>query len=156
MALPPFSRDFTGPVEQAWRRGDRPADDNRLSPNPNPVDPKKFVSAFVNQRFQEKGFWDQAFAQNTADASQQKIDDSAVEDPYTFTTKDNTFQDKENNKLVFDFMTKYKDGISRTLINDPVTPESLIAAVSEPAAARLNTKDPNTASKFPSQGVQVG
>lgn len=155
--LPPFSKRYDNPAERAFRAGDRPGDTNQLGPNPTPVtDPKDFANAFVQQRFNpdKKTFWSNSiFSSDTAEQSQQKIDVAAGSDF-------GNFKDPRDTQFVNDFLMKYSGpggAIERGLVEPDraITKESLARLVSQPGTAGASQRDPNTASKFPSQGVAI-
>ena len=149
-----FSKDYTSPADQAWRTGEGP-DKGTLGPNrKSDTDPNSFKDAFVSKLRDNPGYKNfyngSVFSADTAAVSQQKIDDESK-------TSDSTFKNPGDKSLADDFRTKYVEGVSRGLIQeeDAVTPDNLKAFTSEPAAARINEKDPNTVNKFPSQGVSI-
>ena len=156
MVLQPFSKDYSAPADQAWRRGDR-VDVGTLGPNPRASqDPQAFKNAFVNRiRFNpdSKSFYSSnVFAQETAARSQGKIDAAA-------STDQPNFINPGDNQLAQDFVSKYSQAVSRGLIEEDraVTKDGLAKLVSEPATAGSSERDPNTANKFPGEGgTQVG
>ena len=149
-----FSQDYSGPVKQAWLTGKGP-DEGTLGPNreadTDPVSIKNtFLAKFLdNPRY--KNFYNgSVYSSDAAATAQQQIKDQS-----TRTTS--TFKNPEDRNLADDFRTKYVEGVSRGLIQeeDAVTPDNLKTFTSEPAAARISEKDPNTVNKFPSQGVSI-
>ena len=149
-----FSKDYTSPVDKAWRTGESP-DRGTLGPNRKAdADPNSFKDTFVSKLQDNPGYKnfynESVFSADTADASQQKIDEQSK-------TTDSTFKNPSDTRLANDFLTKYSEGVNRGLIQeeDAVTPGNLNAFTSEPAAARISEKDPNTVNKFPSQGVSI-
>ena len=149
-----FSKDYTSPADQAWRTGKGP-DQGTLGPNRQAdTDPTSFKDSFVSKLRDNPGYKNfyngSVFSADTAAASQQKIDEQS-------NTADSTFKNPGDTSIANDFLTKYSEGVNRGLIQeeDAVTPDNLKAFTSEPAAARINEKDPNTVNKFPSQGVSI-
>lgn len=150
----PFSKDYTSPADQAWRTGEGP-DQGTLGPyRSSDQDPTSFRNSFVTKLRNNpdyKNFYNgSVYSADTAAASQEKINNAAK-------SSTATFKDLGNNNIANDFLTKYTEGIDRGLIEEDraVKPENLAELTSEPAAARISAKDPNTANKFPSQGVSV-
>jgi len=154
MAAPKSFTRNNGPDDRAFLEGRGPADRSQIGPFPSAItDPKDFKNAFISQRFnpEKSTFWQQAFSQETADLSQQKINEAAQSDAPNFPESLNT--------LSRDFLSKYSgpDGaIQRGLIEPDraISKYSVVAFAQEPAASRINTKDPNTAgdSKFAGAG----
>ena len=150
----PFSKDYTSPADQAWRTGESP-DQGTLGPyRKSDQDPNSFRNSFVTKLRHNpdyKTFYSgNIYSADTAEASQQKINTAAQ-------TAEATFKDPGNNTLANDFLAKYSQGIDRGLIEEDraIKPENLDNLTTEPAAARISSKDPNTVNKFPSQGVSV-
>ena len=149
-----FNKDYTSPAEQAWRTGKGP-DRGTLGPNRKAdADPTSFKDSFVaklqdNPRY--RNFYNgSVYSSDAAATSQQQIEDQS-----TRTTS--TFKNPQDKSLADDFRIKYVEGVSRGLVEEDraVRPENLVNFVSEPAAARISDKDPNTVNKFPSQGISV-
>ena len=143
--------------DEAFRGGERPGDKNRLGPNPDFItDPKDFASSFVNQKFNPKGkgFWNQVFSAETAGLSQDKINAAA-------STDESNFKTDVDNQYARDFLTKYSGpggAIERGLVESDraVTKEGLARLTTQSAVDGSSFSDPNTANRFPSQGVSVG
>ena len=149
-----FSKDYTSPADQAWRTGKGP-DRGTLGPNRrSDTDPTSFKDSFVAKLQDNPGYKNfyngSVYSSDAAAESQQQIKDQSKR-------TDSTFRNPEDKNLADDFLTKYSEGVSRGLVQeeDAVTSENLARFVSEPAAARISDKDPNTVNKFPSQGVSV-
>lgn len=147
-----FSKNSTSPSEQAWRTG-KPPDNQTLGPNKN-LGPDSFRNKFV-ARVRENpdfdGFYQQVFGAETAQRSQDKLNNASV-------TNEALFIDERNNALANDFLGKYYKGVSRGLIEEDraVFPENLSRLVTENAIAGSNLKDPNTTNQFPGAGgVQI-
>ena len=149
-----FSQDYSGPVNQAWLTGKGP-DEGTLGPNreadtdPNSIK-NNFLAKFLDNAKYKDFYNGSVYSSDAASKSQQQIKDQSKR-----TTS--TFKDSGDKSLADDFRTKYVEGVSRGLIQeeDAVTPDNLKAFTSEPAAARISDKDPNTVNKFPSQGISV-
>lgn len=154
MVLPAFSKDYSSPADQAWRTGEGPYQ-GTLGPNRSAdTDPTAFTNRFVTELRSNpdyKNFYSKnIFSSDTAKASQDKINTSSTEDSATFKNPlDNTFAN--------DFLSKYSEGVARGLIEEDraVRPDNLARLTTEPATAASSAKDPNTANKFPSQGVAI-
>ena len=154
MALPPFSRRFDDPADRAFRAGARPGDRNQLGPFPSAIqDPRDFANAFINKKNNPVGdaFWQQVFSQETADQSTEKIKQAALVDEPRFP--------EPLNNLAKDFLVKYSGpggAVERGLIEQDryIAGDMLAKYAQEPAASRMNTKDPNTAStsQYPGAG----
>ena len=149
-----FSKDYTSPADQAWRTGKGP-DRGTLGPNRQAdTDPTSFKDSFVSKLRDNPGYKnfynESVYSSDAAATAQQQIKDQS-----TRTTS--TFKNPEDRSLADDFRIKYVEGVSRGLIQeeDAVTPGNLNVFTSEPAAARISEKDPNTVNKFPSQGVSI-
>ena len=149
-----FSKDYTSPADQAWRTGKGP-DRGTLGPNrKSDTDSNSFKDAFVSKLRDNPGYKnfynESVFSDDTAELSQQKINDKSK-------TPDALFKDPNDTDLANAFLTRYSEGVSRGLIQeeDAVKPENLAKFTNEPAAARISDKDPNTVNKFPSQGISV-
>ena len=149
-----FSKDYTSPADQAWRTGKGP-DRGTLGPNREAdTDSTSFKDNYVAKLQDNPGYKNfyngSVYSSDAASKSQQQIKDQSKR-----TTS--TFKDSGDKSLADAFRTKYVEGVSRKLIQeeDAVTPGNLKAFTSEPAAARISEKDPNTVNKFPSQGVSI-
>lgn len=158
MVSNPYTKDYSNPEDQAFRAGIRPGENARLGPNQGAItDPKDFASKFVNLRFNpdaRANLWNtNVFGADTASASQGKIDTAA-------TTDSPSFSNPEDNKLASAFLQKYSGpsgAIERGLIESDraITKEVLARLTTQPATFGSSQRDPNTVSKFPSQGVSV-
>jgi len=154
MALPPFSRRFDDPADRAFRSGARPGDRNQLGPFPSAIqDPRDFANAFINKKNNPIGdsFWQQVFSQETADQSTEKIKQASLVDEPRFP--------EPLNALAKDFLTKYRGpggAVERGLVEQDryIAGDMLAKFAQEPAASRMNTKEPNTAStsQYPGAG----
>jgi len=157
MPAGPFSRSYDSPADKRFREGARPGDFNQLGVNKEPIfDPKQLVSKFVNLKdnpraadFASQG----SFSFDTAVQSQQKIDDLSM-------TDFSSFKDPRDNETARRFLMAYSGpggAIERGLIEPEraITKEGLARLTSQPATFGSNQSDPNTASKFPNQGVSV-
>ena len=151
MAAPIFSKRFDDPADKAWRAGERPAEFNRLGADPGPISsPKDFANAFVrlqNNPDRDRFYSDSQFPYDLAQQSQQKIDAAA-------STDEPMFQDPATNQRASNFLANYRNSVM-------IEPDRKISSVglgplaTQPATAGSNEKDPNTASKFPNQGVSI-
>lgn len=151
MALPPFIKRRDSPADKAFVAGDRPADKSQLGPFPSAVtDPRDFKNEFIGQRFNpgKKEFWQQVFSQETADASQEKLN-------LAYQTNEPNFPEPMN-QLARDFLAKYSGpggAIDRGLVplERAVLSQSLAVFAQEPAGSSINTYSPETAgtSQFP-------
>jgi hypothetical protein len=152
MAEPIFRTRYDNAAEKAWREGRGPAEFNQLGPNPEgPFDPRSLKSKFVSQRDNPdpRAFASFRFDDETADRSSEKYATMRMTDYPFFTRKDGSSDDIANNTAI-SFLEKY----SRSpFVEDKISSQSIIA--SEEATAGSNERSPNTAGKFPSQGVGV-
>jgi hypothetical protein len=149
-----FSQDYSGPVKQAWLTGKGP-DEGTLGPNrKTDTDSGSFKNSFVSKLRDNPGYKNfyngSVFSDDTAELSQQKINDKSK-------TPDALFKNPNDTDRANAFLTRYSEGVSRGLIEeeDAVTPDNLARLTGEPAAAGASEKDPNTVNKFPSQGVSI-
>lgn len=148
--IQPFSKDYTSPFDQAYRRGASP-DAKTLGPNAA----ADFKNSFANKLKDNpdyKGFYNEGFFSDTAKQSQAKIDNSAQ-------TDQPNFADPSDNSLAKGFLDLYRQGVERGLISeeDRVGPDKLSYISSQPATAGSSERSPQTASKFPGDsGTQVG
>jgi hypothetical protein len=152
--LPPFSKRRDGPADKAFVEGRRPADRSQLGPYPSAIDdPRDFKNEFISQRFNpgEREFWQQVFAQETANQSQEKLNQSSLTDEPNFPGP--------MNDLARDFLMKYSGpggAVDRGLIEPDryISRDTVAPLTREPVAIRINTKDPNTAgsSRFAGSG----
>lgn len=143
-----------GPEDTAFVGGRGPADRSQIGPYPSAItDPRDFKNSFINQKFNPSGatFWQQAFSQDTAKLSQEKINHASQ-------TDEPNFPDPLN-QLSKDFLAKYSGpggAVDRGLVEPDraVSRQALARFAQEPAASRMNTKDQNTASdsKFAGAG----
>ena len=149
-----FSKDYTSPSDQAWRTGESPYQGTLGPYRRADQEPDSFKNKFVSELRANpdyKNFYEQSnFQADTAALSQQKINNQS-QTPYA------TFLDPGDSQLANDFLTKYTEGINRGLIEEDraIKPDNLARLASEPAAAGISAKDPNTVNKFPSQGVSI-
>lgn len=150
--LPPFSKSKSSPQDQTWREGKSPYS-GTLGPNRTASD---FTDAFVAKLRDNpdyEGFYGGSnFNQETAQLSQQKIDQAAA-------SREPAFDNPADNPFAKDFLAKYSEGVARGLISeeDRVGEDKLSILASQPATAGSSEKNPNTANQFPGQGgIQVG
>lgn len=150
-----FSKDYTSPADQAWRTGSSPYQGTLGPYRSAESNPNAFKNSFVADLRKDnpdyKNFYSgNVYSAETAAQSQQKINTAAETDT-------STFKDPGDKTIADDFLKKYSEGVSRNLIEEDraVKPENLKELTSEPAAAMISSKDPNTVNKFPSQGVGV-
>jgi hypothetical protein len=151
----PFAKDYSSPSEQALRDGDTPWA-GILGPNPN-LSPgqsagNRFLQAYVKSAGPDKNVPSGATFSSEAAAQAENTLRGQVQASGT------NFADPLHKKLGDDFMQKYLNGVDRGLIERDkfIAADRLIPLVTEPAAAAISEKDPNTVGKFPNQGVQVG
>ena len=152
MAAPIFRTRYDNAAEKAWREGRGPAEFNQLGPNPEgPFDPKGLKSKFVSQKDNPdpRAFVSSRFDDETADRSREKISTMSMTDYPLFTRRDGSADDVTNDTAI-SFLQKYAKS---PFIENKISSQSIIA--SEEATAGSNERSPNTAGKFPSQGVGV-
>lgn len=151
----PFAKNYSSPSEQALRDGDTPWA-GILGPNPN-MSPgqsgaNQFLQAYLKSAGPDKNVPSgSTFSSEAAAQAENTIKDQIA-------TKETNFSDPLHKRLGDDFMKKYLSGVDRGLIERDkfIAADRLIPLVTEPAAAAISEKDPNTVGKFPNQGVQVG
>lgn len=150
--LPPFSKSSSSPQDQTWREGKSPYS-GTLGPNRAAAD---FTDAFVSKLKDNPGYENfyggSNFNQETAQKSQQKINQSA-------TTQEPAFLNPDDNPFAKDFLSKYSEGVTRGLISeeDRVGPDKLSILAAQPATAGSSEKNPGTTNQFPGQGgIQIG
>lgn len=145
-----FPKDYSSPADQAWRSGESPYS-GTLGPNrtadpirdPWAADMKKnpdYANFYANRTFVD-----------VAPQSQAKIDAASKSDQPNFSNPgDQSFATA--------FAKNYAQAISRGLVEEDraVKPGNLARLSSESATVGSNESDPNTAGKFPNQGVKVG
>lgn len=148
----PFNSRRDSPQDDAWFSGVRPGDFNQLGPNPEgPFDPKGLKSKFVSQKDNPdpRAFVSSRFDDETAGRSREKIATMSTTDYPLFTRRDGSADDVTNDTAI-SFLQKYAQS---PFIENKISSQSIIA--SEEATAGSNERSPNTAGKFPSQGVGV-
>lgn len=150
--LAPFSKSSSSPQDQTWREGKSPYS-GTLGPNRTAAD---FTDAFVSKLKDNPGYENfyggSNFNQETAQKSQQKINQSA-------TTQEPAFLNPDDNPFAKDFLSKYSEGVTRGLISeeDRVGPDKLSILAAQPATAGSSEKNPGTTNQFPGQGgIQIG
>lgn len=150
--LPTFSKSYSSPQDQAWRAGKSPYS-GTLGPNRTTSDFKDtFVADLKDNPRYENFYSGSNFNQETAQKSQQKIDQSS-------TTQEPVFSNPGDNPFAKDFLSKYSEGVARGLISeeDRVGADKLNIFASQPAAAGSSEKNQNTTNQFPGQsGIQIG
>jgi hypothetical protein len=150
----PFAKNYSSPSEQALRDGDIPWA-GILGPNADMSPGQKgnqFLQAYLKSSGPDKNVPSGAtFSSEAAAQAENTIKDQIA-------TKETNFSDPLHKRLGDDFMKKYLSGVDRGLIERDkfIAADRLIPLVTEPAAAAISEKDPNTVGKFPNQGVQVG
>jgi hypothetical protein len=150
----PFAKNYSSPSEQALRDGDTPWA-GILGPNADMSPGQKgnqFLQAYLKSSGPDKNVPSGAtFSSEAAAQAENTIKDQIA-------TKETNFSDPLHKRLGDDFMKKYLSGVDRGLIERDkfIAADRLIPLVTEPAAAAISEKDPNTVGKFPNQGVQVG
>lgn len=148
--LPPFSKNYTSPSDQAWREGKSP-DAKTLGPNAA-IEFKNAFANRVNKNPDYKNFYSNGFGNETVEQAQQKIDIAAQSSTPQFSAP-------EYNSLAKGFLDRYQEGVSRGLISeeDRVGPDKLSYISSQPATAGSSERSPQTANKFPGDsGTQIG
>lgn len=150
--LPSFSKSDSSPKDQTWREGKSPYS-GTLGPNRTTADfTDSFVAKLKDNPDYENFYGGSSFNQETANASQQKINQSA-------TSSDPLFSNPADNPFAKDFLSKYSQGVQRGLISeeDRVGADKLSILASQPATAGSSEKSPNTVNQFPGQGgIQIG
>lgn len=149
--LPTFSKSNSSPQDQTWREGKSPYS-GTLGPNRTTAFTDTFVAKLKDNPGYENFYSGSNFNQETAQKSQQKINQSA-------TNQEPVFSNPDDNPFARDFLSKYSEGVARGLISeeDRVGADKLSILASQPAAAGSSEKNPNTTNQFPGQsGIQIG
>jgi hypothetical protein len=151
MPAPIFNKRYDNPAEKDWRAGKGPAEFNRLGADPGPISsPKDFANAFVrlqNNPDRDRFYSDRQFPFDVAEQSQKKIDAA-------FATDEPMFADENTNQRASSFLANYRNSV----MIEPdrkISREGLGPLATQVATEGSNERDPNTASKFPNQGVSV-
>jgi hypothetical protein len=144
----PFQKDYSSPADQAWRTGTSPYA-GTLGPNRTADAVKNSFAADVKRNPDYANFYNRTFA-DVAPQSQARIDSAAG-------TNDPNFSNPGDQSFAKQFAQNYAQGVTRGLIEEDraVTKDRLARLTTEAATASSSEKDPNTANKYPSQGVGV-
>jgi hypothetical protein len=150
----PFAKNYSSPSEQALRDGDTPWA-GILGPNADMSPGQKgnqFLQAYLKSSGPDKNVPSGATFSSEAAAQAENTIKGQI------ATKGTNFPDPLHKQLGDDFMKKYLSGVDRGLIERDkfIAADRLIPLTTEPAAAAISEKDPNTVGRFPNQGVQVG
>jgi hypothetical protein len=150
----PFAKNYSSPSEQALRDGDTPYA-GFLGPNADMSPGQKgnqFLQAYLKSSGPDKNVPSGSTFSSEAAAQAENTIKGQIKSTAT------NFSDPLHKRLGDDFMKKYLNGVDRGLIERDkfIAADRLIPLVTEPAAAAISEKDPNTVGKFPNQGVQVG
>lgn len=150
--LSPFTKSYSSPQDQAWREGKSPYS-GTLGPNRTAFDFTNAFAAKLKDNSNYENFYrGSSFTQETAQKSQQKINQSAL-------SQEPAFSNPNDNPFAKDFLSKYSEGVARGLISeeDRVGADKLSILASQPATAGSSEKNPGTANQFPGQGgIQIG
>jgi hypothetical protein len=148
VALPPFTDRSTSPADQAWRTGVSPYS-GTLGPNRTADTIKNTFVAKTKDNPDFNDFYKRTFSEIAPD-SQAKIDAAAATDVPNFSNPG-------DQSFAIQFAKDYAAGVSKGLIEEDraVTKDGLARLSTEFATQGSTQKDPNTANKFPSQGVSV-
>lgn len=152
MAFRPFNTRRDNAQDDAWFAGVRPGDFNQLGPYPEgPSDPKGLNSKFVSQKDNPdpRALASSRFDDPTANRSREKMATMKGTDYPFFTRRDGSY-DEPTNETAIKFLRMYSES---PFVDKKISSQSIIA--SEEATAGSNERSPNTAGKFPSQGVNV-
>ena len=143
-----FPKDYSSPTDQAWRTGKSPYS-GTLGPNRTADAIRDPFAADAKKNPDFANFYNRTFSE-VAPQSQAKIDAAAQSDQPNFTNPGDQSFAKSFAKL-------YAQGVSRGLVEEDraVRPDNLARLTTESATEGSSSKDPNTAGKFPSQGVGV-
>lgn len=147
MAL--FQKEYDSPADQAWRTGKSPYS-GTLGPNRTADSIKNPFAAKIKDNPDYQNFFADRTFNKVFQQSQSKIDAAATSDAPGF-------ENPGDNSFAQSFLNSYKQGVMRGLIEEDraVRPENLARLTTEPGNAGTSQRDPNTASKFPNQGVSV-
>lgn len=149
MALPPFSDRSTSPADQAWRTGTSPYS-GTLGPNRTADTIKNTFASKAKDNPDYANFYSRTFSE-IAPQSQAKLDAAAATDAPNFSNPG-------DQSFAVQFAKDYAAGVQRGLIEEDraITRGGLARLTTEFATQGSTQKDPNTANKFPSQGISVG
>ena len=144
-----FPKDYSSPADQAWRTGESPYS-GTLGPNRTADPVRDPWAADMKKNPDYDTFYSNRTFATVAPQSQAKIDAASQTDIPNFSNPgDQSFATA--------FVKNYAQAISRGLVEEDkaVQPVNLARLMSQPATAGSNESDPNTAGKFPSQGIKV-
>jgi len=152
MAFPPLPKRRTGPADDAFARGDRPGGEMLGRFKKGIFDPRQLDNPFLSQRDNPDpgGFADNSqFTSDVAAQSEQKIRGLSQTDSSSF--------GDDRDAAAIAFVKRYQEGVQRGLMGEDemISSATLGRIASQPAAAGSNERSPNTAGKFPNQGVNV-
>lgn len=152
MAFPPFPKRRTGPADDAFARGERPGGEMLGRFKQGIFDPKQLDNPFLSQRGNPDpgGFAaNNQFSSDVAAQSEKKIAGLVSSNKPSF--------GDDRDAAASDFLAKYTQAFDRGLIaeEERISSATLGRIASQPASAGSNEKSPNTAGKFPNQGVKV-
>lgn len=144
-----FTKNYPSPADKFFRSGESPYS-GTLGPNRTSDSIRDPWTAEVKKNPDYGTFYSRTF-DKVAPQSQAKIDAAAQ-------TDDPNFANPGDQSFAKDFAKKYAQGVYRGLVEKHrAIGKDVVARIStEPANAGSNEKDPNTASKFPNQGVSIG
>ena len=152
MAFPPFPSRRTGPAADAFARGERPGGEMLGRFKKGIFDPKQLDNPFLSQKGNPdpSGFAaNNQFSSDVAAQSEQKMVNLSQTDAPSF--------GDDRDIAANEFLAKYAQSVDRGLIaqEERISSATLGRIASQPAAAGSNERSPNTAGKFPNQGVNV-
>jgi hypothetical protein len=143
-----FTKNYPSPADKFFRTGESPYS-GTLGPNRTSDPIRDPWTAEVKKNPDYGTFYNRTFDQ-VAPQSQAKIDAAAQ-------TDEPNFANPGDQSFAKDFAKRYAEAISRGLVEEDraVTRGGLARISTEYANYGSNEKDPNTAGKFPNQGVSV-
>lgn len=153
MAISDFTTRY-GADDKAWAAGKRPDDGKQLSIFREPItDPKQLDNPFTQPRFNPtySSIWaNSRFGDDIAAQSQSKIDNA-------YLSTYSNFPDPNVKATADRFLQGYAKAVQTGFLpqDQSVSPDNLRTIVSQDAASRLGSNDPNVKGTFPSQGVAV-
>jgi len=144
-----FNKNYPSPAEKFFRAGESPYS-GTLGPNRTADPIRDPWAAEVKDNPDYANFYTNRTFEKVVPQSQAKIDAAAG-------TDEPNFANPGDQSFAKDFAKKYAEAISRGLVEEDraVTRGSLARISTQYADAGSNEKDPNTAGKFPNQGVSV-
>lgn len=144
-----FNKNYPSPAAKFFRAGESPYS-GTLGPNRTADTIRDPWAAEVKDNPDYANFYANRTFDQVAPQSQAKIDAASQ-------TDEPNFENPGDQSFAKDFAKKYAEAIYRGLVEEDraVTRGGLARISTQYANSGSNEKDPNTAGKFPNQGVSV-